>query len=133
MADRSWLPAGGTLEVDVKQLYCTITFGATGAVSASTGTGKGIKSVVRNSTGNYTITLSDQYQALVGAVLVLLDATNSDPTTVGVACRLASQAVTAATPTVVVQFNGTGTPGAVLDPRNGAQLLVTLHLKNSTL
>jgi hypothetical protein len=132
MADRMFLPSGGTLDVDVKTLYCQITVGATGAVTSFTGKGRGIKTVVRNSAGNYTLTLEDQYQNLKWGDVQLVDATSSDPTSVACVGRVASAAPKAATPTVVIQGYLAGTPGSAADFRNGAVVMVKLELQNST-
>jgi hypothetical protein len=130
MADRGFLPHGGTLEVEVKELFCSITVGSSGAVTASSG--KGIDSVTKESTaGQYTIALSDSYNALLDAGVMVLDDTDSDPTTVAVVGRIKSEAVSNATPTVVVQgYNHTD--GSAADFASGAKVLVRLVLRNSS-
>lgn len=129
MANRRFLPPLGHLEVDCVELFGTITIGATGAVSSSTG--KGISTVVRDSAGKYTITLSDRYNALLYASGIILDDTDSDPVTVGVQPRLYSQAVNNATPTVVFQFYN-HTNGAAADPASGAVVYLNFKLRNSS-
>jgi hypothetical protein len=128
MANKSWLPVLGALEVDVVGLYGSITFGSTGAVSASSG--KGIASVVRNSAGNYTITLDDSYQALLWAGVTLLHSASSDPSTVGVEWRVASADVLSAKTVVIQSF--ASDDGAAADPASGAQVLLKFDLRNST-
>lgn len=127
MAGRLFLPPGGHLEVNVIGLYGAITFGSTGAVASSSG--KGIASVVRNSTGNYTVTLSDSYNALLWAGVALLDSAASDPSTVGVLARIYSQDMSAKT--VSVQFYAAD-DGAAADPASGAQALLKFELRNSS-
>lgn len=130
MADRSWLPHGGTLEVEVKELYCSITVGSSGAVSASSG--RGVSSVTKESTaGQYTIKLSDRYNALLGADVTLLDTADSDPTTVATMGRLKSEAVNNSTPTVVIQGYNV-TDGSAANFASGAKLLVRLAVRNSS-
>lgn len=129
MANRMWLPHAGCLEVDVVTLFCKITIGASGAVSASSG--KGIASVARSSAGKYLVTLSDQYNSLLGFSLGQLHSTDSDPATVGVHMRLDAEAVNNATPTVTVQCFA-GDDGADADPASGAIIYVTLQLRNSS-
>lgn len=130
MADRRFLPALGHLEVDVVELFGTITIGSSGAVSASTG--KGIASVVKESAaGQYTITLSDRYNALLMASAIILDDTDSDPVTVGIQPRLLSQAVNNATPTVKFQFYN-HTNGAAANAADGAVVYFQIKLRNSS-
>jgi len=133
MADRSFIPHGGTLECDVKELFANVSIGASGAPTLNTSPGSvGIKSIVRNSAGKYTITLSDSYQKVLWASAQIMDSTNSDPTTVGCVAKLVSENVSNATPTVVIQFYDMATPFTAADPRNGATVLVKLELRNST-
>lgn len=129
MANRRFLPPLGALEVDVVELFGKISIGASGAVSSSSG--KGIASVVRNSAGKYTITLSDRYNSLLYASAIVLDDTNSDPVTVGIQPRLFSEAVNNATPTIVIQFYN-HTDGSAADPANGALVYFTAKLRNSS-
>lgn len=63
MANRNWNQPKGYLEKGVVRLFCTVTLGATGAVSSFSG--KGVTSVTRNSAGNYTIVLQDKYVSLL--------------------------------------------------------------------
>lgn len=59
MANRLYLPHGGTLDVNAIQLEGNFVVGSTGAVG--TLKGSGITSVTRLSTGVYKVTLEDQY------------------------------------------------------------------------
>lgn len=129
MADRSFHPWKGGLEIDPVVLWGTITIGATGAVSSSSG--KGIASVVRDSAGKYTITLSDRYNAFLWGSANVLNSTLSDPTTVGIYANLFSEAVNNATPTVVIQFVALD-DGAAADPANGAVVYFKLEMRNSS-
>lgn len=130
MADRSFYLPEGSLEARVCEVYVNLVVGASGAVTS--GTGKGVVSVVKESAaGQYTITLQDRYTSLLSASMALLHSTDSDPTTVGVHMRLNSEAVSAATPTVVLQCFA-GDDGADANPASGARILVCLKMKNST-
>lgn len=135
MANRSFHRILGGLEIDIVQLYVKFTVGAAGAATMVSAPGsKGVASVAKTATaGQYAITLQDGYQALLWASAVVLDATLSDPTAVGVAVKVLSETVsTPAVPGVVtIQFYETGSATAV-DPRNGATVLVTLDLRNSS-
>lgn len=127
----SFHPIYGALEIDVCQLYGNFAVGATGAVG--TLTAKGVTSVTRNSAGNYTILLDDNYNAVLWADAIILDATTSDPTTVGVACKLVSaDAQAAGGGMVVIQFYSTATPGTVEDPRSGAVVYFKVDVRRSS-
>lgn len=127
--DRTFRPLAGALENDVILLYGSITIGASGAVSASSG--KGIDSVARASAGQYTITLEEPVGAFLWAGFQLLDATAESPALVGTEMRLEAQDVTAATPTVTLQCYAAD-DGADTDPADGAVIYFCLHLRNST-
>lgn len=129
MANRIFYPSKGCLEIDVCELFCEINIGSTGAVSSSSG--KGIASVVRNSAGKYTITLSDSYNKLLWADVAVLDDTNSDPVSVGTVGRLFSEDVDGSTPTLAIQFYDF-TDGSAADPADGAKVFVKIQLRNSS-
>lgn len=130
MASRTFSLPEGALENRVVSLYCAVTIGSSGAVASYSG--KGIASVVKESAaGQYTVTLQDQYNALLHPSMTLLDDTDSSPATVGTHMRLQSQAVSASTPTVVVQCYA-GDDGADANPADGAVIYLKLELRNST-
>ena len=127
MANRLWLPPSGSLEVNVCELFGSITVGASGAVTTSSG--KGIASVVKEAAdGQYTITLSDQYNSLLWAGLTLQSSADGAQT-VGTALRINSQNM--ATKTVVIQCSDTAT-GADANLTSGDVVLLCLKLKNSS-
>ena len=128
MADRMWQPAEGGLEQRVVELFGSITFGTTGAVSASSG--KGVTSVTRNSAGKYTIQLDDTYNALLAYCDKLIEDAVLDPTSVGVWTKLFSEDV-AATGSFVVQF-ADFTDGSAADPADGSKLIWTAKFRNSS-
>lgn len=128
-----------------------IPIGATGAVlNTTTGTNldvtggkiffpKGIKSVTRNSAGNYTFVLGDANRVLTDNYHSLnsVELTPVCPTATAVYGQLASWNLTAGTPAVggkyfnslTVQFvNGSG---VATDPPNGGGFLFTFYLNNS--
>lgn len=131
MADRSYIPPLGYLEVGVVKLYASMTFGATGSVTLSSSASKGMASVAKTATGKYTLTLSDKYNSLLHASYNLIDSTLSDPATVGVYMNTFSSGVSSSTPTVVFS-TCTSDDGAAADPHEGAVVTVELTLKNST-
>lgn len=108
------------LEMELKQLQLVVSIGASGAPTVTRG--KGVATVVRNSAGQYTITLQDKYNSLVGFSCTQLVATAQDTTP-----QLASETVNT-TKTVVLR---TLTAGTATDPSSGSKLFITLSLKNS--
>lgn len=132
MANRQWHRIAGALEIETIKLWASATIGATGAVSSFYGLGKGIKSIVRNSAGQYQVNLEDNYNQMLWADAIILDATNSDPTSVGILVRVsADNSASSTTPNVILQMFNVAT-GAAADPRNGAKLLIQLEMRNSS-
>lgn len=131
MADRSFNNAYRSLELEVVNLYAKVTIGATGAPTLVAASSKGIASITRNSTGEYKVTLSDKYNALLWGAAGLITTTASDATSVGIGSRLEVDSVTAATPYVQFQFYALD-DGAAADPASGAVVLIKLELKNTT-
>lgn len=131
MANRSFYPPKGALEIDVVSLYAEITIGASGAATLTSG--KGIASVTKETpAGQYTLALSDNYHKLLWADAVVLDDTDSNPTTVGVVARILSEDVDNATaPEIVFQFYNF-TDGSAANPANGAKVYVKIELRNSS-
>jgi len=130
MANRNFYPNALSLEVDHVTLWAEINVGSSGAVSSSSGLG--IASVTKESTaGQYTIALSDSYNKLLHANIVVLDDTNSDPTTVAIIGRVLSEAVSSSSPAIVIQGVALD-DGAAANFASGAKLLVKIELRNSS-
>ena len=72
MANRSFTDYALTLEKSPVTLYGDVQVGAVGAPTVVTKNSKGIKSVVRNSAGRYTITLSDTYFKFFGVDVTIV-------------------------------------------------------------
>ncbi len=128
MANHTFRPPLGCLEVDVVSLYCKFVVGATGAVG--TVTGKGITSVTKDSTGQYSILLDGTYNAFLWGAAGIMTTTSSDPATVGVLARLEAETV-ATTKLVQLQFYALD-DGAVADPFETAVVYIKLELRNSS-
>ena len=131
MANRSFYSNAYSLEVDVCSLFVEINIGAAGAVSSSSGLG--IASVTKESAaGQYTIRLTDSYNKLLWASVILLDDTNSDPATAAVEARILSEDVdNASTPNIVIQGIALD-DGAAANFVSGAKLLVKIEHRNSS-
>lgn len=123
MASRMW-NRRQALEKEVKDLYIKITFGASGAPTLASGASYGAASIVRNSAGDYTLTLSDRYNALKFADGKFLDDGAQD-------IRVQIKADRVATATKDLDFF-TLTGASATDPASGQALLLKLELKNTS-
>lgn len=113
-------------EQGVCTLYAYVDIGSTGACTLNAAKSKGIASIVRNSTGNYTITLAEGYNSLLFADFMYLESTSRDLT-----FQLLAEAVATSTaPTVqfVVHAAATAT-----DPTSGGVVLARIVCKNSSI
>lgn len=124
MASSVFYPSFKAKEVDVTVLFMRADIGATGAPTIDTAASKGISSIVRSAAGDYTITLSEPYNTLLGASVMSLEAGDTEFN-----WSITAQDVSAATPTVQLSNLPGGTP---TDPDDGSDLYVTLFLKNSS-
>ena len=120
----------GTLEIGIVELYSQVAVGAAGAPTMNIPRSKGIKSVVRNSAGNYTINLSDIYQYLMflDYMIVLGAGGPSAGTNLNCVVR-ADNSNSSATPAVQVEFLNSA--GAAVDLASGCTVLFDLQFKNS--
>ncbi len=114
---------------DLVILEGSFAVGATGAVSAVKG--NGVSGVVRNSAGNYTITLLDAYNKFFGFAHTFFGTTGSGISSV----QVASETV-ASTKTIVVQTYVIKTSDDTLeagDPADGCTLRFVITLRRSSL
>jgi hypothetical protein len=131
MANRRFEQFQLSLEKKVVTLWSNISVGAAGAPTAPVAKNKGIKSIVRNSAGNYTINLQDSYQYLMfmDSCIVLGAGGPSAGTNVQIVVRADNSASLAAPAVQVEVLNAAGT---AVDLASGSSLLIMLELKNST-
>lgn len=108
-------------------LYGSVAVGATGAPTINATTSKGITSIVRNSAGNYTLTLADKYVALFNVKCTLKLASGS-PAVIG--CVLRSETVVS-TKTIVIEFLNASF--AATDPASGCTMLLEIVLNGTTI
>jgi hypothetical protein len=111
-------------EIGVTELFVKAAIGATGAPTIDTSASKGISTIVRNDTGDYTITLAERYNSLLMVDIMFLEADDTDLTS-----QVISEAVSAATPVVKIGFHAAATP---TDPSDGSTIYVRITLKNSS-
>lgn len=122
MANRTFNDAQA-LEKEVKTLFAKISIGATGAPTLVKPGSLGIESVARSAQGDYLITLEDKYPALMGVQGILLDSSAEDIT-----FQVKAEDVDGAKTISVF----TNTAGTATDPSNGSVILLTIHLKNTS-
>lgn len=123
MASRAFLREHAALEHAVVELFLRADIGATGAPTLDTSASKGISSIARDATGDYTITLADRYSSLLMVDAMLLEADDTDLTH-----QVISQDVSGTTPTVKIGWHAAATP---TDPPDGSDIYVRITLKNS--
>lgn len=109
------------LEKEVKDIYARASIAAAGAPTLVSRVG--VESLVRNGTGDYTLTLQDKYVALKWVDVKIIDDTAQDLTV-----QIHSEDVDGAK---TVRFLCLDT-GVAADPASGAQLLIKLELKNTS-
>jgi hypothetical protein len=109
---------------------CTITIGATGAVSSFTG--PLVKSIVRTGTGLYTINLQDPYSGLynlIGSAQSPVSGLSGvDSIETGNNANTTVQSLTA--PSIAIKTLNAS--GALADPASGTKLMIMMHLSNSS-
>lgn len=128
--NRSFLPMGGSLEVNPVELWANATIGAAGAVDAYAG--KGVASVTLVSTGRYSVNLTEGAPGFLWADAVVLNTADSNPSSVGVLVRVKSEQVNdALAPNVVFQFYASD-DGAVAAPASGAVVYFNIKVRNSS-
>lgn len=111
------------LEKEVKEIYARITVAASGAPTLVVADSQGVASIVRNSAGLYTLTLSDSYNKLMHASIQV-----RTPTAENIKANLVTESVASAK---TVQFRCVAV-GTAADPASGDMIYVSLQLKNST-
>jgi hypothetical protein len=109
------------LEKEVKSLYAEVSIAGSGAPTIVKALG--VTSVVRNSAGNYTVTLNDQYVRLMHVSVIQLGASQD------LTFQLASQAVNSSSKDFVVLCKAAN---VATDPTNGTSLYIKIDCKNST-
>jgi hypothetical protein len=124
MASRSFNQFCAALEKARVEIFAKITFGAAGAPTLVTAASKGVASVTRNSTGNYTLTLSDQYYGLLGfSGSWLVTGFPSTPNVALLSVSLSSK---------TLQFMTGNDEGNLANPSSGETLYLKITLSNTS-
>lgn len=122
MANRTFNDAQA-LEKEVKTVFAKISIGAAGAPTLVKPGSLGVASVALSATGDYLITLEDLYPTLLGVEALALSSTAADIT-----FQVKAEAV--ATAKTISIFTKTG--ASATNPASGTVILLTLHLKNTS-
>lgn len=109
------------LEKEVKDIYAKASVAAAGAPTLTSTIG--VASLVRNGAGDYTLTLQDKYNSLKWADVKVIDDTAQDLT-----IQIHSEDVADAKTVRFLCLEA----GVETDPADGAQLLIKLELKNTS-
>ena len=109
------------LEKEVKELYALLTFGASGAVTLTSGIG--IASAAKSATGDYLITLQDRYVSLKFVEGTLIKSTGED-----IRIQVKAEDVDGAKTISILTLTG----ASATNPSSGAQLLLKIEVKNTT-
>ncbi len=109
------------LEKEIKDLYAKVTVAGTGAPTLVTPTG--IASIVRNGTGDYTLTLQDKYMQLKFAQVTFLDASGQD-----LRAQIKAEDVAGAKTIRFLTLTG----ASATDPASGQTMLIKVEVKNTS-
>jgi hypothetical protein len=125
MANRYFQQFQLSIEKQVVSLFGKVAIGASGAPTLDTAMSKGIASISRSDTGDYTITLQDTYYKFLCSNFQFLynGASNISET------QLVSEAVNS---TKVITITTLDFAGAAADPTSGSVLYFELKLRNSS-
>lgn len=110
-----------SLEREIKEVYCKLTFGSSGAVTLTEG--YGVASAEKSDTGDYLITLSDQYVSLKFVEGIFLKSTAED-----IRIQLKAEDVDSAKTISILTLTGS----SATNPSSGAVLYLKFDLKNTS-
>ena len=127
MANRRMFQFRYSVQRDIVDLTLKASIAAAGVPTLSTTDAKGIASITRLAAGQYRISLQDNYQALMAAQIVVLNATAS---AAPLSQLISEQVISVTAPQVVIQLLDAA--GVAADPDDGATLLVHLMLRNAS-
>ncbi len=109
-------------------LLVRVSIGASGAPTIIANTGMGIKSIVRNSAGNYTINLTNTFATLLNLSLMSNSGASAPAAPI---VNIATSAVsTASAPKVIIQMRNLS--GVATDPASGEILHITISANRSS-
>lgn len=112
------------LEREVKELFIKISIAAAGAPTLVSGASYGAASIARNSAGNYTLVLQDQYNSLKNLEIIHQASSAQD-----LSFQMASEDVNSSNKSITFMSL---TAGTETDPASGTVLLLKIELKNTS-
>lgn len=131
MANRNFFREASTLERAPATLYMQVAIGATGAPTLSAANSQGIRSIVRNGAGDYTVTFgsstpaaTDTYNRYMAGGFTLTDTTARDYT-----MQIHTESAIGSAGTLRFIFN---TAAVTTELPNGATLKMWFTFKNSS-
>jgi hypothetical protein len=115
------------MEAMVVELFANVSIGASGAPTLNQSASKGVASVVRDSAGQYTVTLQDKYNSLLH-----LEVAQQTGTSAAAAPNVVIEANTVSSDKkFTIQMRASDNSTAT-DPANGSSLLLKITLSNSS-
>lgn len=126
MAERSFRQFINLFEARPVMLFANISIGASGAPTLNANS-RGIKSVTRNSAGDYSIALEDKYTKLLEMNSNFITSTGTDA---ALEPTITSDSSAAAVPLIRIVYRVAA--GTATDPSNGAIALIKMILRNSS-
>lgn len=123
MANRQFTQFRYSMEKAVVDLFAEVTIGAAGAPTLVVAKSKAIRSIARNSAGDYTLTLQDNYYRLLGFDCAFQVAT------VPAAPDVSVKTDSVASGSLVFVCS---TGGVATDPANGEIMKIKVSLSNSS-
>lgn len=128
MANRFLNPLNYTFEKATVGIYGDVTIGAAGAPTLVPANSKGIKSIVRNSAGDYTVTFADQYNKFLSFWVGFRRAAGSAPAAPTMVVKTVSPVAAGGATLEFILFNSAG---AATDPANGEELYIEATFGNT--
>lgn len=127
MANRWLNPLNYSFEKATVTIYGDVTIGAAGAPTLVPANSKGIKSIVRNSAGDYTVTFTDTYFKFLSFWVGTIKATV--PAAPSQSIKAKSMNAAGGATVEFVLFNSAGT---ATDPASGEELFIEATFGNTS-
>lgn len=129
MANRLFQQFRWSLEKKVTDIFAFVTFGAVGAPTLVVAASKGVRSIVRNGAGDFTVTLMDPYVRLL-EIRQVFDTTVTAAAPTAPLLYVKAQSVGTVTGgTLRLVFNSAG---IATDPATGEKVYLQFIFSNST-
>lgn len=112
-------------ERDLVDIQAKISIGASGAPTLTLA--KGIVSMTRNSAGNYTIKLKDQFNKLMDVKVSFISGSSAPAAPL---VNVVSEQVNNATPSLIIQCRDIA--AAAADPASGEVMLLHIQCRNAS-